>query len=340
MQLPITIHLCLALVIPMQISVAQELIVRRSDTQLTVQSGDRDLLTYNIASPPVPKDVDPIYERSGFLHPVYTLSGGCVTATFPADHEHQHGIFSAWTRTRYDGRSVDFWNLAQKTGRVCHEKITGIKEKEGKVSCDIDLRHEVLGDSSVATVAVLREHWKITVYPPADDFYWFDIESTQTPLTDKPLEVEKYIYGGQGYRGPVSWLQPDDEYAKNHSEHTWSGATMLTSEGQGRLDGNHTHVKWAAIQGAPVSADGLTPIDSGKVASIAVLSHASNFRFPQAVRLHPSKPYFSFSPCVDGPFVIEKPNAYVSKFRYVVSDKPMDAKWLNQQWESWHESVK
>jgi hypothetical protein len=265
---------------------------------------------------------------------VNTLLGGCVTATFPADHEHQHGIFSAWTRTTYDGQLTDFWNLAHKTGRVRHEKISNIVETGDKALIEVDLLHQAIGKS---VTDVLREHWKITVYPPAANCYWFDIESTQNPLTDKPLHIEQYIYGGQGYRGPVGWLQPEDDYAKMHPEHHWSGAIMRTSERQGRIEGNHTHVKWAAIQGQPVAADGLTRVSIDQPSTLAILSHASNFRFPQAVRLHPTKPYFSYSPCVDGPFVIEKPNAYTSKFRYVVIDGPIDENWIDQQWKIWND---
>ena len=39
--------------------------------------------------------------------------------------------------------------------------------------------------------------------------------------------------------------------------------------------------------------------------TIAVLCHAKNFRAPQAARLHPTKPYFCFAPCVDGEFQVD-----------------------------------
>jgi hypothetical protein len=60
-------------------------------------------------------------------------------------------------------------------------------------------------------------------------------------LTDKPLILQMYHYGGVALRGPVRWLSADD----------------------------------------------------------------GDFR-KQAARLHPTKPYFVFSPCVDAEFTIDQ----------------------------------
>jgi hypothetical protein len=38
----------------------------------------------------------------------------------------------------------------------------------------------------------------------------FDLETTQSALTDKPLLVQKYHYGGLALRGPVAWLTEKD----------------------------------------------------------------------------------------------------------------------------------
>ena len=41
-----------------------------------------------------------------------------VTDDYPPDHFHHHGIWFAWTKTEFEGRHPDFWNVADGTGRV------------------------------------------------------------------------------------------------------------------------------------------------------------------------------------------------------------------------------
>ncbi len=45
-----------------------------------------------------------------------------------------------------------------------------------------------------------------------------------------------------------------------------------------------------------------------------------NFRAPQWVRLHPSKPYFVFAPMVEESFQIRPGQPYESRFRFVLFD--------------------
>ncbi len=314
-----------------------QLSVEQSDLRITVSQSGSAVLTYNIKSPPAPVGVDSIFERSGFLHPVNTPSGACVTAAFPADHEHQQGIFSAWTETEYGGKEVDFWNLADRTGRVSHHRVLSVIPSDGQVEINVELFHQVLSDP---IVNVLKDHWKIKVYNTKSDFYCFDIESQQAPLTDKPLHLKKYIYGGQAFRGPVAWLEPNDSYAKANSSLAAKGAVMLTSERKNRLEGNHTPTNWVAISGVPVSDAGELIYDAKEASTLIVLSHRENFRSPQSVRLHPTKPYFCFSPCVDAPFTIEKPNNYVSKYRYLLTSNAIDPEWIDAQWDAWHSAQK
>ncbi len=184
-------------------------------------------------------------------------------------------IFSAWTKATYEGREIDFWNLAERSGRVSHERVVSVEQLADRVVFEVDLLYQILKEPAVD---VLRERWKVTVYNSSEDHYCFDIVSTQTALTDKPLVLEQYIYGGQAYRGPVAWLDPSDDYAKSHPGLKSVPAEMLTSEGAGRKDGNHSHVKWVAISGPAVSENGEI-VEGNAQGALAVLSHASNFRF-------------------------------------------------------------
>ena len=296
--------------------------LRETDSTITALFRAKPVLVYNKQSPAVPDGIDPIYHRSGFLHPVSSPAGSVVTATFPFDHTHQHGIFSAWVDTTYDGRPVDFWNLPRRTGRVLHERVVSTFSNQRATGFVVDLIHRVEG---ALPVDVLRERWKVSVYPTDGSYHCFDLETTQLALTDKPLLINEYHYGGIALRGPVRWLnlQPNDNTPP--PGYVSEPCTMLNNLRSNRVDGNHQHAKWVALSGT---------IDSEPV-SVAVLSHPSNFRAPQAARLHPTKPYFCFAPCVDGSFTIDGNQPYRARYRYVITDAEVDAARLDQLWQVW-----
>ncbi len=75
----------------------------------------------------------------------------------------------------------------------------------------------------------------------------------------------------------------------------------------------------------------------GQPVTITILSHRDNFRSPQPARIHPTKPYFVFSPCVDDEFVIHRDHPFFSRYRFIVTDAPADAAWLNERWDAWDE---
>jgi len=289
-----------------------------TDAHLTVKNADKTVLVYNKQSPPAPPGVDPVYERSGFLHPVNTPSGKSVTEAFPKDHLHQHGIFSAWVNTSYGDRSIDFWNLAGRTGRVLHERVVRLSQGDGTVGFEIDLLHR----AQEPAVDILRERWRITVYQTAGDFYCFDLESLQEAVTDTPLIVNQYHYGGMALRGISKWLTTNDREKDNKAGRDREPSSFLNSSGQDRIAGNHTPTKWVALTGM---------IDQQSVC-IAVLSDPKNFRAPQPARLHASKPYFCFSPCVNSAFEISRSNPLRAKYRYLVTDAPSNSDWIDSQW--------
>ncbi len=289
---------------------------------IAIMHGDSHVLVYNKQSPPVPAGIDSVYARSGFLHPVHTPAGKIVTATFPIDHAHQHGIFAAWVKTKYDGREIDFWNLAGNTGRVLHQRVKATFNEASGTGFEVDLIHQT---ATAPVVDVLRENWKVVAYPTDGSFYCFDIESQQTALTDKPLVVEEYHYGGMALRGPVEWVQGEKLVGANGQAHVSQSSDFLNDLGSDRKQGNHQHSRWVSLHGE---------ID-GNTVSITVLGHANNFRAPQAARLHPTKPYFCFSPCVDGQFVIDQQHPLISRYRYLVTDARPDVAWIEQQSVAW-----
>lgn len=301
---------------------AQVLKVLETDATITVQQGDTVVVAYNKVPPPAPPGMDRIYQRSGCLHPVRSPQGQIVTDMFPSDHPHQHGIYAAWVKTTYQGRAVDFWNLAKGLGRVLHERVVSTFESGNVAGFQVDLIHRAVNPD----VEILREHWRVTVYPTDGAYHCFDLETVQVAITPEPLLIDKFHYGGMVLRGPTRWLaaaDPDAQRLQLESPREPSG--LLNDSGSDRVAGNQQHAKWVALTGR---------LD-GKPVTIAVLCHAGNFRAPQGARLHPTKPYFCFAPCIDGAFAIDRDHPLAGRYRYLITDAEPDAEWIARQWEAW-----
>jgi hypothetical protein len=306
----------LALACLASLATGESLKVVETDEVITVKQNNKTVVTYNKVSPPAPDGIDSTYERSGCLHPVGTPLGRTVTQMFPVDHPHQHGIFTAWVKTSYEGQPVDFWNLAGDTGRVLHERVVSKFREGDNIGFDVDLIHR----ATKAQIDVLRERWRITVYPTDGSYHQFDLKATQKAITDKPLTISEYHYGGFALRGPTRWLTGGGDASEPREP-----SEFLNDLGSERKKGNHQRAKWVALGGS---------IDGNPV-NIAVLCHADNFRAPQAARLHPTKPYFCFSPCVDGTFTIDRDHPFEARYRFLVTDTEPDAAWIDQQWQAW-----
>lgn len=124
--------------------------------------------------------------------------------------------------------------------------------------------------------------------------------------------LEQYTYGGFALRGNAQWSDP-------------ANVTFLTSEGLDRAGGDGQKGRWCSIGGH---------VD-GKMVGFAMLGHPENFRAPQTFRVHPKHPYMSFAPVKDGPFTIEPGKPYVSRFRIVSFDGPLDRELIERLWRDY-----
>jgi hypothetical protein len=276
-------------------------------TRLTVAVGDRTVLSYNHATLPAPEGIDPVYAKSGHIHPLRTPSGRLVTDDFPPDHAHQHAIYFAWVNATFEGRPVDFWNEAKKKGRVEHAQLVAAVSGPVFGEFTVKLRHSDL-TAPGGPKPVLEELWTVRVYNVSDHFL-VDLRSQQRCVADKPLVVNEYHYGGMALRAAREWYeQPESGF--------------LTSTGKTRQDGNHTRARWVITHGR----------SEGQAAAVVVMGHPDNFRAPQHVRLHPTKPYFCYAPMVLGTFEIEPGMPYVSRYRYATYDGMPDAPLADRLW--------
>jgi hypothetical protein len=292
--------------------------------------GDRPVLQYNAAVVESPAGIEPYYRRSGQIHPLFTPAGQVVSDDFPPDHAHQHGLFFAWVNTTFEGRHLDFWNQKELTGRIAHaatlETVSGPVCGEFRVR----LRHDDVTTPDRPR-PVLDEVWTLRAYNVRDIFL-VDFESRQECAGESPLRINEYHYGGMGLRARREWFDPSVK-GGNPPDPSKSGRSdFLTSEGQGRASGNHSRPDWVDISGE-------VGVPSGGIhrGGVTLFDHPENFRFPQSVRLHPNKPYFCFSPMVQGPFEIVAGRPYVSRYRLAIHDGPPDASLLGRLWRDYAE---
>ena len=268
------------------------------------------VVAYHAEKQPLPRDdIDAVYHRSGYLHPVYTPVGYMVTDDYPPNHVHHHGIWSAWTRTTFMGRNPDFWNMHRSTGTVEHVALDGVWE--GPVHGGLRARHVQLDLSGEVSQAALNESWVVRVYN-TPGVHIIDLTVEQTLATDSTLYLQEHLYGGVGLRGARAW---------NGAEN----AEILTSEGRTRADGHATRARWCHIGGL---------VDNAKV-GLAVLGHPDNHEAPEPMRIHPDEPFFNYAPSQAGAFAITPGVAFLLRYRYVVYDGDPDPTLLDALWEDY-----
>lgn len=267
---------------------------------------DKPVLTYNTETVQPPEGVEKSYERSGFIHPLYSPSGQVLTDAFPIGHVHQHAMFNAWTRTTFKHEVVDFWNQHGGTGTVKHRKLRSLNDNSFEAS---------LQQVSLKQGPALNEKWEVKVSDSSDPFI-IDLEIEQECATVNEVYLHPYHYGGFAFRGSGHW-SPEDESCYEGS------MKVLTGEGVNSIeDSNHTRPKWIAVYGTIENAQ----------AGFVVMDHPTNFRYPQPIRVHPRMPYFVFSPVIDGSFIIKPGLSYQANYRIVTFDGEPDAEKI----EAWY----
>jgi len=288
--------------------------VIRMGKKLKLLNADKTVLEYQTEPSDPPPGIDSIFKRGGYIHPVLTPSGRLVTDDYPSNHKHHHGIWFPWTKTEFEGRSPDFWNMGEGKGRV--EFVSLDKTWAGPVMGGFEARHRFVDLTGEAPQAVLNERWEVRAYAvnAKEKPYWmFDLVSSQQCASSSPLTLLKFYYGGLGFRGHWDW---------NGTNNTF----YLTSEGEtDRVKGNTTRARWCHISG----------MVDGERAGIAILCHPENFRAPQPMRLHPSEPFFCYAPSQLDSFEIKPGDTYISRYRFIVHDGAPDRAELDRLWNDY-----
>ena len=284
----------------------------KKENGLLVQVRNKPILFYHTKEAMPPADSPSYYRRSGFIHPLYSPSGKILTDDFPVGHAHQHAIFTAWVNTTFKNSPVDFWNQQSKKGTVEHIEVEEIIQGPVVAQIKTNLRHKSLEHGEV-----LLEKWTLTIYP-TENYFLFDLESEQQNTTKDTLFLKAYHYGGLAFRGSRQWNHEDLKNFKS----IWN---IITSEGYRDSTANATHARWVDAWGK---------VDNG-TAGVTIFNHPSNFRYPQGIRVHPTMPYWAFTPVVDGPMFIAPGAFYRSRFRYFIHDQQIPSPVIEKHFSAW-----
>lgn len=292
---------------------APAITLQDEDGALTIRDHDHPVLQYHYATVYPPAGVDSAFRRSGFIHPAWSPEGKVLTGIHPKDHYHHFGIWNPWTDTEFEGKTVDFWNIAKKTGTV--RFVHFISQTQGAVWGGFKAlqAHVVLGATEKNA---LNEVWDIRAYSGEGMQAW-DFISTLNCGTTSPITLKHYRYGGGfGFRGHPDWNNEN--------------SAVLTSAGKTRKDADSTYMRWFKVAGTS---------GEGK-AGMLVLVAPDNFNFPQPIRVWPEKDlggqvFINISPTKDRPWVLTYGNEYTQKYRVVMFDGDISAEKAEALWNDY-----
>ncbi|MEQ8765841.1 MAG: PmoA family protein [Planctomycetota bacterium] len=287
------------------------------DRDLTIRRDDQDVLVYHHGFVAPPEGVHESFLRNAYIHPLSSPSGRMLTEDFPADHFHHKGVWFPWTRTEFQGKKVDFWNLREQQGTVRFVEYAG--QWSGSVFAGFRAKHEhvVFADKG-ETVPALNETWDVRVWNVGGDEYsLFDLEVRQRCAGESPLKQQRYHYGGLGFRGAKGWKGED--------------YLAVTSEGKTHLDGHQTRAKWCGHSG---------PVD-GEWAAVVILCDPSNFRFPEPMRMwNQGGAFFCYCPSQLGEWSIEPDQEHHVRYRFVLQDGRIEREQSERLWQDFAHPVK
>jgi hypothetical protein len=205
------------------------------DGGIILGNAKHPLLRYNFATFFPPEGVDDVYRRSGFIHPLWSPAGKELTRIQPEDHYHHYGLWNPWTRVAFKGKTIDFWNLAEKQGTVRFGNF--LSRVSGPVFGEFKVLHEHVVFQDAGEEIALNEIQSVRIYQQEDrdDFYIADISILLNCATDSPVTLKEYRYGGLGWRATEKWHKDNSE--------------TLTSEGKNRKEADGSLARWVIVQG-------------------------------------------------------------------------------------------
>ncbi|WP_436416400.1 PmoA family protein [Petrimonas sp.] len=296
-----------------------DLQIKKSDGSLTLYSGEKAVLSYRYRTMYPPVGVNPLFERSGFIHPLWSPRGEILSRVQPPDHYHHYGIWGPWTLTHIGDRKVDFWNLAEGEGTVKFAEF--LSETSGRVFSGFKAlqQHIDFGGKGADQIA-MNEVLDVRVWSNSKGVWVIDYTTALNTPLETGIMLDAYRYGGGiGFRATEKW--------------TKDNCTVLTSEGKTRIDADGSNARWCIVEGESGTGEGRS--------GILFLSHPSNRAHPEPMRVWPldgnggrGDMFFEFTPIRHKSWELKKGNNYALKYRMIVFDGNIDTKTAEMYWNS------
>ena len=291
----------------------------RDNKDLRLVVNGNPILNYRHAIMYPPEEANPLYKRSGFIHPLWSPGGEVLTRIQPPDHYHHYGIWGPWTKTHIDDRSIDFWNLLLGEGTV---KFAGfLSEAEGAVFSGFQAlqQHIDFGAKGPDQIA-MNEILDVRAWNLGEGVWMVDYTTSLNSPLENGIMLNAYRYGGGiGYRATEEW----------HKDN----CTVLTSAGKTRADADGSYARWCIVEGESDTGAGRS--------GILFLSHPSNRMHPEPMRVWPLNSnggrgdlYFEFVPIRHDDWKLEPKKQYTLKYRMVVFDGSLSAEDAEKYWNS------
>lgn len=301
------------------------ILVKKDHKDLSLQANKKTILNYRFATTFPPEDVNPLFQRSGFIHPLTSPGGKVLTRIQAPDHYHHYGIWGPWTKTHIDDRAVDFWNLLSGEGTV---KFAGfLSETEGAVFSGFQAlqQHVDFGAKGKDQVA-MNEILDVRAWNVGEKVWVVDYTTSINSPLKNGIMLDAYRYGGG-----IGWRATEDWHKDN--------CTVLTSDNKTRKDADGSFARWCMVEGESEVKEGRS--------GILFLSHPSNRMHPEPMRVWPldanggrGDMYFEFVPIRHNNWKLEPKQTYTLKYRMVIFDGKIDAKKAEMYWNSFASNPK
>lgn len=283
---------------------------------LRIQAGDKPILEYRYTPKDVPEGVDDIYRRSGYIHPLWSPAGEVLTRIQPPDHYHHYGIWNPWTHTEFEGRTIDFWNLAKGQGTVRADQV--VERVEGDVFGGFKAIHRHVDFTAPSGEKVaLKEEWTVKSWnvDPDRNVWLVDFTSTLHPATRDTFTIKAYRYQGFSLRATAQWN--DDT------------ATIRTSEGYDKSNANGTRARWIDVNG----------VSRAGTSGVLFMTNPANYNYPEQLRIWPTgmnegkeNVYVNFNPAQEQDWTLAPGRAYSLSYRMLVYDGKISEAQANRYW--------
>jgi hypothetical protein len=278
---------------------------------------EKPVLSYRFETTFPPEGVNPLYKRSGFIHPLWSPGGEVLSRIQAPDHYHHYGIWGPWTLTHIDDREVDFWNLAKGQGTVKFASF--LSQTEGDIFSGFKaLQQHIDFGAQGADQVAMNEILDVRVWSVSENVYVIDYTTTLNSPLPNGIMLDAYRYGGGiGFRATEKW----------HKDN----CTVLTSEGKDRAEADGSFARWCIVEGESEVSEGRS--------GILFLSHPGNRMHPEPMRVWPLNAnggrgdmYFEFVPIRHEDWKLAPLQDYTLKYRMVVFDGKMDAETAEKYW--------